>query len=162
MAYASTESFDCENGANFDGRSMKLSGPIALSRKNGVDDAHHRITAASASGSKPSSRKVAEVTGLMLTIFVLRKSSPSIFTTDRAIAELVTVTQSIFPPFNAATISASAAETSVLKYTTICSTVAPAAFNVSAKTSRPRLARANKNLFPLAFFVNNSAKASAR
>jgi hypothetical protein len=70
---------------------------------------------ASAAGSNPNSRSVALVIGLMLTSFVRRKSSPNIAANERAIAELVTVVQSMRPDLNAARISGLGVATSVLR-----------------------------------------------
>ncbi len=61
---------------------------------------------ASAAGSKPFSRSASEVSELMLASLVRRsRSAPNSFTSDRAIALLVTVTQSMRPASRAATTS---------------------------------------------------------
>ena len=54
-------------------------------------------SAASAAGRWPNSRSVPEVNGLMLASLARRKSSPKRPASERAIAELVTVIQSIRP-----------------------------------------------------------------
>src|SRR5262245_36883035 len=50
-----------------------------------------------AAGSKPNPRSTSLVCELMVTSFVLCSDGPKSFTSDRPIAELVTVVQSIWP-----------------------------------------------------------------
>ena len=118
---------------------------------------------ASAAGSWPNWRSTPDVMGLMLAKRLRRKASPNKATSERAIEELVTVTQSMRPSAIAARTSARGWATSQVEYTTICSTVAPAATSRSGKTCRPRSVRARRRRRPATPWLKSaSASDSAR